>query len=555
MATRTEILGLVKPGLEDDADIRVINANMDILDKQIGEVNIVQKYKASWFDSVVAMKAEPSLTAGAYVNTAGYYSPNDGGGASYIIRAKVESDIDDGGSIHELSNGLVAELIIENGTVCPEQFGAVGDGINNDTEALRQAFNHGTTVLLKNRYLITSEISITNDCIIISNANGELLFNSFGALFRLERPIVLYKVKATSLNDERVSETVIVNFCNSNYKQVIAYNCDINNFSSAFWEVGDNSIISGCNIVLKEVVNEAKDTFYGIHGECSNSSYINNIIKNGRHSIYLSDKCENVRVIGNVCMNSNWQNIHIYNLSNTRKSKDCIIADNTVINNGSSECIIVVGYSENILISNNICTNTGSGYCIKVEGAANTISLDVFIKSNVLRGKKGIYIYYSKGVIVSENDIKVDGLPVFCETFSNNIVCKGNITQSLENSVYHYWFANVNNIEFYNNILEGLTTDKYYVDDFTSCGLKLENVESGKFFDNKVNGYNVYSIKHPTANLWYTIKEGILFDETNDPPQVRHNVGDVYKYTHSSTKYLTKCISSGTPGTFVTISI
>lgn len=147
MATRTEILGLVKPGLEDDADIRVINANMDILDKQIGEVNSVQKHKASWFDSVANMKAEQSLTAGAYVCTAGYYTSNDGGGASYLIREKLETDVDDGGSLHELSNGLVAELIIENGTVNVKQFGAKGDGLSDDTNFIQSSLNSGNKIV------------------------------------------------------------------------------------------------------------------------------------------------------------------------------------------------------------------------------------------------------------------------------------------------------------------------------------------------------------------------------------------------------------------------
>ena len=140
------------------------------------QADSVKKYKALWFDNVAAMKAEPSLTEGAYVNTAGYYAPNDGGGASYLIRTKADSDIADDGSLHELANGLVAELIVENGTVCPEQFGAKADGVADDTEAVQKAImfasiNNLSALFNKNYYVSTP--------IIISNKGGfRLLANN-----------------------------------------------------------------------------------------------------------------------------------------------------------------------------------------------------------------------------------------------------------------------------------------------------------------------------------------------------------------------------------------
>lgn len=131
----------------------------------------VKKYKALWFDSVAAMKAEPSLTAGAYVCTAGYYTPNDDGSASYLIRAKADADVDDGGSIHELANGLVAELIVESGTVCPEQFGAKGDGVSDDTEAVKLAINSGSLVDLGGNEYSVKSLGKTNKLLI---KNGTL---------------------------------------------------------------------------------------------------------------------------------------------------------------------------------------------------------------------------------------------------------------------------------------------------------------------------------------------------------------------------------------------
>ena len=119
------------------------------------------------YNNVAEMKQSTRLKVGMATKTLGYYSTNDGGGAYYVIRAKQDSDVDDGGSLHELANGLVAELIVENGTVNVKQFGAKGDGIADDTQAIQKAINSGRKVkLLNGTYKITSTLILRSGLFI-----------------------------------------------------------------------------------------------------------------------------------------------------------------------------------------------------------------------------------------------------------------------------------------------------------------------------------------------------------------------------------------------------
>ena len=128
--------------------------------------------KPYYYNTVADMKADIKLKAGDMAITLGYYEPNDGGGAEYIIRKKTEEDIDDGGSVHIIGN-LVAELIVEDG-VNVKQFGAKGDGINDDTNYIQTAINfcknkiNVNTIYLSNcLIIIPTGRYIINDTIIL----------------------------------------------------------------------------------------------------------------------------------------------------------------------------------------------------------------------------------------------------------------------------------------------------------------------------------------------------------------------------------------------------
>ncbi len=86
------------------------------------------------FISVAQMKLA-FLTAGQLVETSGYYAAGDGGQARYLV--KVNDSVDNVGN-HDLAGTTVA-ILQTLGIISVKQFGAVGDGVTNDTTSFDSA--------------------------------------------------------------------------------------------------------------------------------------------------------------------------------------------------------------------------------------------------------------------------------------------------------------------------------------------------------------------------------------------------------------------------------
>lgn len=119
----------------------------------------------------VALASAAAIPLNTVVSTAGYASAGDGGGALYVVRTEAAAGTPDGFGNHYEAGGNVLDLQGPNDV---RKFGAVGDGVANDTAAIMAADAAGGAVFTSGTYLMSGASTLTNNAAASSGVTIEL---------------------------------------------------------------------------------------------------------------------------------------------------------------------------------------------------------------------------------------------------------------------------------------------------------------------------------------------------------------------------------------------
>ena len=322
--------------------------------------NIKDEKAVRSYQTVALMKADTKLKEGYHVKTKGYYEDNDGGQGEYII---VDDDtlVEDGGSIHTLTNGLRAKLIIENDSVNVKQFGCVGDGETDDTTNIQNALNSSAKIIYipSGNYLVSSTLTLPfNKKLYGSNSTDSVIkagnFEDYLIKYGTQYD---YSKKQGKIENIRL-ETNDENLNNQTYGLYLYSSCEIKNVY--FYH-------------LKQAISKV-------------SSYIDNIVIERCHFMYCGGK-ENSYVLD---LPSNGDAIKI---------TQCQFGSSYTTDNYNDYLGIRIQSSTGFLISNNI-----------INAPITLINCVGSLINNHIEGPSTENHYNLSNISISNSNILIDTL-------------------------------------------------------------------------------------------------------------------------------------------------
>lgn len=464
-----------------------------VLNDKIDDVNAI---KPSMYDTVALMKADTDLIDGDYAQTLGYYSANDGGGATYKITA-VESEID---YQEELDNELYATLIVDS-EVNVKQFGAKGNNVDDDTTPIQTAINKSNVVFIPTGVYLVSQLNLKSKLTLY----GEGKNNS-----------VLKSVSADTLG------MLCGEFDESGYEEIIIHDLYLNgnnigNRGIYFNRENGSSHDTWCNIYNMKIGYFLKNGIY--LGKYIREVYVDTIeiYKCSGNGLYMHTNATDI-VVSNVVAHNNELNGFLIE-GNGNRFDNCKAFWNGRNNNATQE-------------------NRKSGYY--VSGWSNKF-IDCDAQENALNG---FDIISTNTIILIGCSVDRNGLPMTdwssdspsvtygkginiynCNRLSINALVRDFRKYSGGQTQKYGVYADTLEYSFINLICQHQEND-YYTTSATNCDLTINGykIQNGNFIRDNISPSNDY-VKCISENSRF----GYDIYSSNSIFQISSNKDDTFK--------------------------
>lgn len=480
----------------DNLDVQEeINNKLDDMVEQGTLQEIITDYLNSkaifCYDNVNEMTQATNLIDGSFARTLGYYNKNDGGGSLFYVRTKLNTDVEDNGSIIFIGDNLTAVLIVEKNTINAEQFGTQEN--TDSATKLQNAIN------------------------FVRNKKYKLVLNKNYTISTLK----------TNLLDN-------IENCSIEGKGTIIIGANLGDYRSVLNLVGNNVTIK--DITINEnttnnplTENTGADSTGRIAIAGWNANPINNIIID---NIKIND------CVGKWQITANFNEVQIknseinYSQTNTRPSYDrtsCYLNGenikfiNNILNGSDIANTGIECHGSNIFVLNNQVINY-NGPIFPTNACDNNVETikDIIVRGNIFDCKKGIQVWLNDttnvdNIIIENNTINVntdsfifDLYPVLATSGQlNNLIFGNNICNQKVSTtkraiqlmctvdVANRTFT-IDNIEFYNNIFKGYASSQCIRCEIqpTNSNLIVNNLLflNNKFLFSEMAGSTFFSI-------------------------------------------------------------